>query len=261
MSSCLKNPGVDQTTSSQFTKDTVAITAYLKQNNIWATRLPMGIWFIVDSATEGIHPTFRDSIKLKYTTRLLADNSILDQSTRPKHFVLDSLLYGIQVALNQFQTGSKGRIFIPSYYTGSSNWIFEFQLADVKDYQLKLDAAAIDAYLSGHSISAIKDASGLRFTFDTLVIGSRVLLTDDVQVNYTAKNLFDGSVVDQGISVSIQVANSVLGFQIGLQKMPEGSTFTLYVPSSLAYGSPGNGKIKPNTNLVFTVKLLKVIHH
>jgi len=262
LSSCLNNSGADQNTSP-FTKDTIAISSYLKQNNIGATKLALGVWFIVDSATEGIRPTFNDSIKLKYTTRLMADNSIIGQVITPKHYVLDSLLGGIQIGLPQFQAGSKGRIFIPSFYGGgNANLIFEFHLTDVKDYQLKLDVAAIDSYMSMHSINAVSDISGLRFTVDTLVTGGSVQLEDDVQINYTAKNFSDGSVVDKGTSISFQSSGLILGLQIGLQKMPSGSTFTFYLPSSLAYGPYGNGRsIQPNTNLVFNVKLLKVTHH
>jgi FKBP-type peptidyl-prolyl cis-trans isomerase len=261
LGSCLNNAGGGQTTS-QLTKDTTAISSYLVQNNIVATKLGVGVWFTVDSVAEGIRPTFNDSIKMKYITRSLADNSILDQSTTPRHFVLDSLLPAIQIVLPEFPAGSKGRIFLPSDYTGTSNWIFQFQLTDVKDYQLKIDNAIIDNYLSAHSINAVRDASGLRFTVDSLKTGSKVFLTDEVQVNYTAKNLSDGTIVDQGNSASFWVSNLILGWRIGLQRMPEGSVFTFYVPSSLAYGSIGNGtSIKPNANLIFTVKLSKVTHH
>jgi len=193
----------------------------------------------------------------------MADNSILSQIITPKHLVLDSLLAGIQIGLPQFQAGSKGRIFIPSFYgDGSANLIFEFHLTEVKDYQLKLDVAAIDSYISMHSINALSDMSGLRFTVDTLITGGRAYLEDDVQINYTAKNFSDGSVVDKGTSISFRSSDLILGLQIGLQKMPAGSTFTFYLPSSLAYGPFGNGRnIQPNTNLVFNVKLLKVTNH
>jgi len=237
----------------------------LKQNNIDANELAAGVYFVIDSATDGIRPTFKDSINMKYTTRSMTDNSIIDQSTTPKHYALDSLLPAIRATLPEFQAGSKGRIFISSIYTPTnSNWIFQFHLTDVKDYQLKLDNAIIDDYLSAHSINAIRDASGLRFTVDTLRTGSKVNLADEVLVNYTAKTLSNGAVVDQGNSVSFFVSNLnlILGWRIGLQKMPEGSTFTFYMPSRLAYGADGNGTtIKPNANLIFTIKVLKVTHH
>ncbi len=260
LSSCAKDTTVDQA-SSQFTQDTVGIAAYLKQNNIAATKLPQGVWFIIDSAAEGIRPTFYDSVKIKYTSRLLANKAILSQSTAAKHFVLDSLLEGIQFGLPEFQAGSKGRIFIPSLYSGSGNLIFEFQLTEVKDYQLKLDTTAIDTYLKMNSISAWDDISGLRYTIDAPGVGSKPQLTDDVLVNYTAKNFSDGSILDQGTSVSFNLSSLLLGWQIGLQKMQEGTTCTFYVPSSLGYGPYGNGTlIKANANLIFNVTLLKVTH-
>jgi len=269
LSSCLKDNAVVDQTGPQYIKDTTAIGAYLKQNNIAAVKMSQGIWFIIDSAGNGIRPNFSDSIKVRYSLKQLADLSLVSQSTQPKHFVLDSLLVGIQVALPEFQAGSKGRIFLPSFYShgygylfSPSNLIYEFQLTEVKDYQLKFDTATIDTYLNIHSISAVKDKSGLRYSIDTLKTGVAPLLSDEVQVNYVAKNLSDGSTLDQGTSVTFPVSGLILGWQIGLQKMQEGSTFSFYVLSSLAYGPNGNGgMIKANTNLIFNVKLLKVIHH
>jgi FKBP-type peptidyl-prolyl cis-trans isomerase len=169
----------------------------------------------------------------------------------------------------QFQAGSKGRIFIPSSYSTGlrnlqvvANLIFEFQLNEVSDYQLTLDSTAIDTFLSVRSISAIKDKSGLRYTIDTLKGGATPRLRDEVRVNYIAKNFSDGVILDQGTSVSFPLLNLILGWQIGLQKMPEGSTFTFYLPSSLAYGAYGNAAtIKGNTILIFNVKLLAVTRH
>jgi FKBP-type peptidyl-prolyl cis-trans isomerase len=261
LSSCNSNPAINQS-PSQFTKDTTAILSYLTQNHIDAIEVTTGVWLIIDSAAKGIHPTFNDSINLKYTTRSLADNSILNQLTTPKHFVLDSLLPAIQVVLPLVQSGSKGRIFLPSDDTGYNNWIFQFQLTDVKDYQLKLDTANIDAYLSKNSINAVKDPSGLRYTVDALSTGPQPSLRDEILVNYTARNLSDGSIVDQGNSASFFTSSVILGLQIGLQKMPAGSTFTFYLPSRLAYGEAGYASsIQPNANLIFNVKLIKVTRH
>jgi FKBP-type peptidyl-prolyl cis-trans isomerase FkpA len=269
LSSCLKdNAPVDQT-GPQYIKDTAAIASYIKQNGISATKLPQGVWFIIDSGSAGIRATFNDSVKLTYTKRLLVDNSVVDHSATPKHFVLDSLMLGVQDALPQFPAGSKGRIFIPSFYTNgfgvlysTSSVVFEFKLFDVKDYRLKLDTATIDSYLNLNSIKAEKDNSGLRYTIDTLKAGDTPKMTDEVQVNYLARDLSDGAILGTGTSISFSVSSLILGWQIGLQKIQEGSTCTFYLPSSLGYGPSGNGAtIKANTNLIFTVKLLKVIHH
>ena len=55
----------------------------------------------------------------------------------------------------------------------NSNLIFEFELVNVLDYQLKLDTMDIDKYLTKNSITAMKDASGLRYTIDVAGIGAK----------------------------------------------------------------------------------------
>jgi FKBP-type peptidyl-prolyl cis-trans isomerase len=269
LSACLKENATADQTGPQYIKDTAAIASYIRQNGIAATKLPQGVWFIIDSASTGIRATFNDSVKLKYSKRLMNDNSLVEQSSIPKHFVLDSLMLGVQNALPQFPAGSKGRIFIPSFYTNgygilnsTSNVVFEFQLTEVKDQQLKSDTSAIETYLSIHSIKAEKDVSGLRYTIDTLKVGDKPSLKDVIQCNYTAKNFSDGNILDQGSSVSFPLTGLILGWQIGLQKMQAGSSATFYVPSSLAYGPNGNGtSIKSNQIMIFNIQLQKVIHH
>src|SRR5258708_4493352 len=264
LSSCQKAP--DNSLSDelvQFNKDTAAIAGYLNEHSIAATKLLQGVWFVIDSAAQGIRPTFSDSIKLKYSMKLLTGNTVVDQSTTAKHFVLDSLLSGIQIALPEFGVGSRGRIFIPSYYgygniirgsiPANSNLVFEFSLSDVKDYQLKLDTIAIDSYLSSHGITSFnKDISGLRYTIETLGTGARPSLTNQIQVNYTATTMSNSIVVDQGSSTVLKMSASILGWQIGMQMFPEGSSITLYIPSRLAYGPNGfttnTTIIKPNEN-------------
>lgn len=49
------------------------------------------------------------------------------------------------------------------------------------------------------------------------------------------------------------------GWIEGLQLMNEGSEYILYIPSKLAYGENGASQIvKPNSVLIFDVKLLKI---
>jgi FKBP-type peptidyl-prolyl cis-trans isomerase len=54
-------------------------------------------------------------------------------------------------------------------------------------------------------------------------------------------------------------AGSVIaGWDQGIPGMRVGGTRTLLVPSSLAYGSRGQGSIPPNAALVFDIELLNV---
>ncbi len=254
--------------TAQYTNDTTAIRSYIIQNNISATKLPSGVWFIIDSASKGKRATFNDSITVDYSTNLLPSNKVADQSATPITFVLSTLLPGIQYAMPQFQQGSKGRIFMPSYLAyqtstkngipANSNLIFQFKLRDVKDYQLKLDTAAINAYLMSKSIQAISDPSGLHYSIDSAGTGAKPRLTDYVTVKYTVTLMSNGQLVDQSSSSKFLLSTLVLGWQVGLVNVKEGSKCTLYVPSSLGYGASPTNSIPINSNLVFTIQLLKV---
>ncbi|MBS1558969.1 MAG: FKBP-type peptidyl-prolyl cis-trans isomerase [Bacteroidetes bacterium] len=266
--SCSLTPSHLTQTLSQYTQDTAAIHSYLKQNNIRATIINQGIWFIIDSAATGIRPVFNDTIKITYTTRLLANGNVIEQASTPVVAPASSFVVGARYAFPQFQAGSKGRIFIPGYYVNNgigtktmanpAPIILSFNLWSVKDNQLLADTATIGTYLRNNSISTLKDVSGIRYTFNTLGAGPIPSLTSNVTVDYTAKVLSTGAIVDQRNGINLTVSDLIPGWQIMLVKMNEGSACTLYVPSSLGYGPYQQGTIPANANMVFTIKLSKV---
>jgi len=261
-------PSVNSTTASQFTKDTTAISAYLVQNNIHATKLPSGVWFIVDSASRGIRATYNDTVSVTYAMKILPSGTVADQSSVPVQFTLLGLIQGIQTAMPQFPNGSRGRIFIPSDYgyqtspvgsiPANSNLIFDFKLKDVKDKQLGVDTIAINAYLAGHNIHALSDPSGVKYTIDSLGTGGLPSANSFVTVNYSVSELSTGNVLGTTSGAKIQLSNHIIGFQIGMTHIPEGSVCTLYVPSPLAYGPFPPSGVPTKATLIFTVKLLKV---
>jgi FKBP-type peptidyl-prolyl cis-trans isomerase FkpA len=269
--SCLSSPpGNDQT--AQFQQDTTAIRSYLVQNAIPAIKLSRGIWFVVDSASSGIRPVFADSMVVTYQMKLLSNNSVIDQSTTPTTLVLSNLLYGIQIAMPQFQKGNRGRIFIPSFYgyqnsqtngvPPNSVLIFQFKLLDVKDQQLRKDTTTIGAYLASQGIKPTIDPSGLRYTVDTLHVGPSPILSDSVQIKYTTKELGAGAVIEQS-TAKFLLTDLVVALQAGLPKIQQGSWVTFYAPSGLVYGPIGNSQIAVGgkVNMVFNVQLMKVIRH
>lgn len=86
---------------------------------------------------------------------------------------------------------------------------------------------------------------------------------DVVRVHYTGKTIngtkFDSS-YDRGEPASFRVSNVIRGWVEGLQLMPVGSKFMLFIPSDLAYGERGAGSIiKPFETLIFEVELLEII--
>lgn len=102
-------------------------------------------------------------------------------------------------------------------------------------------------------------ASGLQYKVITEGTGPKPKATDTVTVHYEGK-LLDGKVFDssyeRGAPVEFPLNQVIKGWTEGLQLMPQGSKYELYIPSELAYGEAGNPAIEPNSVLIFTVELL-----
>ncbi len=104
--------------------------------------------------------------------------------------------------------------------------------------------------------------SGLQYKVLVEGAGPKPLATDTVTVHYRG-TLVDGTEFDsslrRGTPASFQVARVILGWTEGLQQMPVGSKWELYIPSDLAYGPRGFAPtIPPMATLIFEVELLGI---
>lgn len=104
--------------------------------------------------------------------------------------------------------------------------------------------------------------SGLQYEVLTEGKGKKPSSTDMVTVDYEGK-LVNGKVFDssykRGEPATFPVNGVIQGWQEALPLMNEGSTWMLFIPSSLAYGEQGaGGAIGPNEALIFKVHLIKV---
>ncbi len=109
----------------------------------------------------------------------------------------------------------------------------------------------------------IVTASGLQYKVNKLGTGPKPTPSDIVKVNYTG-TLIDGkkfdSSIDRGQPAQFLLSGVIKGWVEGLQLMPVGSKFTLYLPSDLAYGANQASEIiKPYSTLIFDVELLDIV--
>lgn len=103
--------------------------------------------------------------------------------------------------------------------------------------------------------------SGLQYEVIEEGEGDKPAAEDSVRVHYTGE-LISGEVFDssreRGEPVTFKLEQVIPGWTEGLQLMPEGSRYKLYIPADLAYGPGGNQRIGPNETLIFDVELLEV---
>ena len=105
-------------------------------------------------------------------------------------------------------------------------------------------------------------SSGLQYEVIEEGTGAKPNATDTVTVHYRG-TLIDGTEFDssytRGQPATFALNAVIPGWTEGLQLMPEGSKWKLYVPSDLGYGEGGTGgTIGPNATLVFDIELLQV---
>jgi FKBP-type peptidyl-prolyl cis-trans isomerase len=105
-------------------------------------------------------------------------------------------------------------------------------------------------------------ASGLQYEVIREGTGPKPGPTTTVEVHYEGR-LINGSVFDSSYqrneTISFPLNRVIPGWTEGLQLMPTGSKYRLYIPSELGYGARGaGGDIPPHAALIFDVELISL---
>jgi len=130
--------------------------------------------------------------------------------------------------------------------------------------QSEKNKAAGDAFLAENKKKdgVVTLPSGLQYKVEKMGTGKKPKAEETVTVHYIGK-LVDGTEFDnsykRGEPATFPVNGVVKGWTEGLQLMPVGSKWTLYLPPDLAYGERGAGQvIPPNATLIFEVELVSI---
>ncbi|MBO9672790.1 MAG: FKBP-type peptidyl-prolyl cis-trans isomerase [Sphingobacteriaceae bacterium] len=118
LAACKKNVPVDDyDPTPQFKADTAAISAFVKTNNIPATKDASGIFYQIIAPGSG-NVSYQTStvITADYEGKLL--NGTIFDSTKgtPVSFKLGNVILGWQFGIQKIQKGGKIRLIIPSYF-------------------------------------------------------------------------------------------------------------------------------------------------
>lgn len=150
----------------------------------------------------------------------------------------------------------------PKFTMQEAETIIQTAISQAMAKQAEVAKAKEEAFFAenGKKPGMMTTASGLQYEELKPGSGPKPKATDVVTVHYTGSflngEIFDSS-VSRGEPIELHLHAVIPGWSEGLQLMNVGSTYKLYIPSSLAYGSEGaGGVIGPNETLVFEVELL-----
>ena len=137
---------------------------------------------------------------------------------------------------------------------------------EAKAAEKNKDAAAKgEAFLAENATKegVIVTESGLQYEVVTMGEGEKPTAESTVKVHYHG-TLIDGTVFDSSVQrgepIEFPLNGVIKGWTEGLQLMPVGSKFILYIPYQLAYGERGAGElIGPCEALIFEVELLEIV--
>ncbi len=130
-----------------------------------------------------------------------------------------------------------------------------------QDARLKDEASAFMA--SNKAKPGVQaTASGIQYEIIREGTGGKPTAADTVTVHYKGQlsngNVFDSS-YDRGEPTTFPLGRVIPGWTEGLQLMPVGAHYRLYIPYELGYGERGAGpNIPPYSPLVFDVELIDV---
>jgi FKBP-type peptidyl-prolyl cis-trans isomerase FklB len=147
-------------------------------------------------------------------------------------------------------------------------------MADFQQYMMKKgqDKAKLQSEVNKKASSTymtkVSKTSGVKKITDGLYYkvikagkGPLPTADDTVTVNYEGK-LANGKVFDssykRGKPAEFQVSQVIPGWTKALQKMPQGSTWMIYISPDLAYGKFAPPTIGPEQALTFKVELIKI---
>jgi FKBP-type peptidyl-prolyl cis-trans isomerase FkpA len=132
------------------------------------------------------------------------------------------------------------------------------QLAEKQD-------AEIQAFLKTNNLNGVKTNSGLYYVITSEGNGAMPTTNDEVSMNYTGMFL-DGNKFDSNIDSTfghvtplkfpLGQGRVIRGWDEGIMLLKKGTKAKFILPSAIAYGTNGSGKIPANAILQFDVELL-----
>ncbi len=254
------------------------IVSFMKQHGMRSPfRTPSGVIIQWHERGRGIVPEAGDYIALHYRGKLLSGEIFDDSYSRrePFRYVVGEqrLIEGWEEAISFLAEGDSATVFIPSplaYGHNGSGWtippdailVFDMKILETSNaaYQLGRDTLAIRKYIRQHGRHAKVFENGVARIMEKEGKGPLLKAGDLVTLQFRAR-LLTGQVVedhrDKAMRFRLNSGHLPPGLEFALLGMRVGSEAEILLPSGLAYGPAGKGKIPSDAVLIYEIKILE----
>jgi FKBP-type peptidyl-prolyl cis-trans isomerase FklB len=213
----------------------------------------------------------------------------VDKKNKSEHAHLIGLILGQQLTSQMLATFNQQVFASDSTQTLSKDQFLAGFIAAIRDKDLLLEKTSAQAFAEAKSaeihdeiVAKLKTKnetyleenkkkdgvvtlpSGLQYKVITQGTGRKPQAEETVKVAYIGKTI-DGKEFDNSANhgeegtVEFPLNRVIAGWTEGIQLMPIGSKYILYVPSELGYGARGNQGIEPHATLIFEVDLIDIV--
>lgn len=218
-----------------------------------------GLLYRVIESAEGSSPE-EDQFSFVLYEGNSFDNSIDFNSDDELDILLPEAMTTFRGLAEGVQLMSPGAIFefvLPSNLATGDGRVFIFEL------ELDSFLQDPDQFLEENSQNEdiTQTDSGLQYRVITEGEGTLPDSNDTVSVNYTG-TYTNGYVFDESGNdpAEFALSNVIPGFSEGIQLMTPGSTYELFLPADIGYGTNPPQGILPGAVLVFEVELLEIVN-
>lgn len=241
------------------------IIEHLESNNIDATRTTNGVYYVIDEQGEGEFPADDAYVKIYFTGYFL-DGEQFGTSGTEESVTIDlvDVISGFSEGIQNFNTGSKGTLYIPPSQafgdSGSGNipggavLIYDIEVLEITNAQTEDD---IIEYLDENDLEAERSSTGLYYIVEEEGAGEEITQSSIVTLTYTGYYL-NGEEFDSGDNVQFDLSQVISGFAEGITYFKEGGKGKLLLPPDLAYGDEEVGDIPRSSVLIFDIEVISL---
>ena len=207
---------------------------------------------------------FREGIKIGQQVAQMAENLSRDvysnDTTGTQTVGIQNLLAGIIYGLENNISQEEAQ---------AAYDVFQALLAPIQEQNLLAIYGDVkaegEAYLAENAKQegVVVTASGLQYTILEAGQGEAPADTANIEVLYEGR-FINGEVFDSNteegkspLKINLRRPRVVAGFEEAVKQMPLGAKWEVSIPYDLAYGTNGQGQIKPFSTLIFTIERVK----